>query len=54
MGELSLTELAMTKFWTDPATVQRLESLPTGDKEKFAGFIVDSVETSLMTARANR
>jgi hypothetical protein len=47
MGELLAAELKMTQYWTDQGIVQKLESMPKGDKKIFADFISESVEKSL-------
>lgn len=46
-GALLAADLKMTLFWLEPAILQELQSLPQGDKEAFANFIVKKVESSL-------
>jgi hypothetical protein len=47
-GRLLSAELAMTKYWTDPAIDERLRSV-RGDQKKFDEIVIESVEKSLFT-----
>jgi len=47
--DLLKAEISMTKFLTNKATVEKLNSLPEGDKKAYADFMVQIVENSLMT-----
>lgn len=46
-GELLAADIRLTQFWVKKSTVQKLESLPKGDKKAYADFLIDSVDSSL-------
>jgi hypothetical protein len=46
-GELSAAEIKITRYWLREDTVQKLKSIPKGDKEAWAAFVIKSVDDPL-------